>query len=144
LRSRRCSGGESTGLLQNPTLSARDWTDPSTTVYPDAAFEVFDPRFAKYNAGTTSLRRISTGGVWTEGPVWFGDMHRLIWSDIPRNQLVEYNPVYGEIRVFRDPSNYANGNTRDREGRLLSCEQGKRPAAAVYLATPMASTRRCG
>jgi gluconolactonase len=117
---------QSPGDPAGTTPPARDWTDPSTTLYPDAAFEVFDPRFAKYNAGTTSLRRISTGGVWTEGPVWFGDMHRLIWSDIPRNQLVEYNTLYGDIRVFRDPANYANGNTRDKEGRLLSCEQGTR------------------
>ena len=46
---------------------ARDWNDPSTAIYPDPAFEVFDPRFAKYSAGTTGLVRIWTGGVWTEG-----------------------------------------------------------------------------
>jgi gluconolactonase len=114
------------GDPKGETPPPRNWTDPSTVPYPDAAFEVFDPRFAKYNAGTTSLRRISSGGIWTEGPVWFGDQHRLIWSDIPKNQLVEYNTMTGEIRVFREPSNYANGNTRDWQGRLLSAEQGTR------------------
>jgi SMP-30/Gluconolactonase/LRE-like region len=114
------------GDPKGTTPPPRDWNDPATTPYPDAAFEVFDKRFGAYNAGTTSLRRISTGGVWTEGPVWFGDSHRLIWSDIPKNQLVEYNVMTGQQNVFREPSNYANGNTRDWEGRLLSAEQGTR------------------
>ena len=47
----------------------RDWNDPSTAIYPDPAFEVFDPRFAKYSGGTAGLVRVWTGGVWTEGPV---------------------------------------------------------------------------
>ncbi len=67
---------------------ARDWNDPSTTIYPDPAFEVFDPRFAKYSGGTAGLVRIWTGGVWTEGPVWFGQ--RLIFSDIPNDRLMAY------------------------------------------------------
>jgi gluconolactonase len=108
------------------TPPPRDWNDPATVVYPDPAFEVFDKRFAKYNAGTTSLRRIWTGGVWTEGPVWFGDMHSLIFSDIPNNKLMRYDTMHHKTTVFRYPSNFANGNTRDRQGRLLSCEQGTR------------------
>jgi len=108
------------------TPPPRNWNDPSTVIYPDPAFEVFDKRFAKYNAGTTSLRRIWTGAIWTEGPVWFGDMHRLIWSDIPNNRMMEYNTMTGKTIVFRQPSNYTNGNTRDRQGRLISAEQGTR------------------
>src|ERR1700691_6423929 len=69
---------------------ARDWNDPSTAIYPDPAFEIFDPRFAKYSAGTTGLVRIWNGGVWTEGPVWFGDQQRLIFSDIPNGRLMHY------------------------------------------------------
>jgi gluconolactonase len=114
------------GDPKGETPPPRNWADPSTAPYPDAAFEVFDPRFAAYNAGTTSLRRIASGGIFTEGPVWFGDQHRLIFSDIPKNQLLEYNTMTGEVRVFRDPSNYTNGNTRDWQGRLLSAEQGTR------------------
>ena len=114
------------GDPKGETPPPRNWADPSTAPYPDAAFEVFDPRFAAYNAGTTSLRRIASGGIFTEGPVWFGDQHRLIFSDIPTNQLLEYNTMTGEVRVFRDPSNYTNGNTRDWQGRLLSAEQGTR------------------
>ena len=105
---------------------ARDWSDPSTAIYPDPAFEVFDPRFAKYSAGTTGLVRIWTGGVWTEGPVWFGDQQRLIFSDIPNDRLMAYDATTGRTEVFRQPSNFTNGNTRDRQGRLVSCEQGTR------------------
>ena len=104
----------------------RDWNDPSTAIYPDPAFEVFDKRFAKYSAGTTGLVRIWTGGVWTEGPVWFADMQALIFSDIPNNRLMSYDINTGHTTVFRQPSNYTNGNTRDWQGRLLSCEQGTR------------------
>jgi len=105
---------------------ARNWNDPSTAIYPDPAFEIFDKRFAKYSAGTAGLVRLWTGGVWTEGPVWFGDMHALIFSDIPNNRLLSYNAQTGRTKVFRQPSNYTNGNTRDRQGRLVSCEQGTR------------------
>jgi gluconolactonase len=103
-----------------------DWHDPSTVVLPDPAFEIFDPRFAKYSGGTTILERIWTGAVWTEGPVWFGDMHSLIWSDIPNNRMMRHDTLTKRTTLFRQPSDYANGNTRDRQGRLISCEQGTR------------------
>lgn len=108
------------------TPPPRDWNDPSTAIYPDPAFEIFDQRFAKYSGGTAGLTRIWTGGVWTEGPVWFGDMHSLIWSDIPNDRLLRYDTMLNQTTVFRQPSNFVNGNTRDRQGRLVSCEQGTR------------------
>ena len=105
---------------------SRDWKDPSTAIYPDPAFQIFDKRFAKYSGGTTGLVRIWTGGVWTEGPVWFGDHLRLIFSDIPNDRLMAYDITTGQTQVFRQPSNFTNGNSRDRQGRLISCEQGTR------------------
>ena len=60
---------------EGTTPPSRNWNDPTTVISRYPAFEVFDKRFAKYNAGTTSIERIGTGGVWTDGPVWFGDMH---------------------------------------------------------------------
>ena len=104
----------------------RDWDDPTLVVYPDPAMEVFDPRFKKYIAGTTTLRRLWRGGSWTEGPVYFGDMHSVIFSDIPNNRLLRYDELTGETYLFRYPANFANGNTRDRQGRLITCEQGVR------------------
>jgi len=63
--------------------------------------------------------------TFTEGPVWFGDLQCLIWSDIPNNRLMRWTPD-GAVGVFRQPSNHANGNTRDREGRLVTCEHSAR------------------
>jgi gluconolactonase len=108
------------------TPPPRDWNDPSTVVYPDPAFEIFDPRFAKYNAGTTEIRRLWTGAEWTEGPVYFGDMHSVIFADIPNNLLLRYDELTGKTTVFRRPSNFTNGSTRDWQGRLICCEQGTR------------------
>ena len=104
----------------------RDWDDPSLVVYPDPAMEVFDDRFKKYIAGTNTLTRLWKGGSWTEGPVYFGDMHSVIFSDIPNNRLLRYDELTGITSVFRSPSNFSNGNTRDRQGRLVTCEQGFR------------------
>ncbi|WP_316295316.1 SMP-30/gluconolactonase/LRE family protein [Aestuariicoccus sp. MJ-SS9] len=65
------------------------------------------------------------GCRWAEGPVWFNDLGCLIWSDIPNNRMLRWTPDQG-VGVFRAASNFANGNTRDREGRLVTCEHGTR------------------
>jgi gluconolactonase len=108
-------------------IPQRNWDDPTPlAVYPDAHVQVLDKKFAKYVAGTSLLRRIWTGADWTEGPVWFGDMQLLIFSDIPNNRMMRYDHITGKTHVFRQPSNYANGNTRDRQGRLVTCEHRSR------------------
>ena len=94
--------------------------------YPDPAIEVLDPRFQKYVIGSAALERLYTGTRWGEGPVWFGDGRYLIWSDIPNNRMLRWLEATGEVSVFRNPSNNTNGNTRDREGRLISCEHKTR------------------
>jgi gluconolactonase len=110
-----------------PALPPRDWSSSNPTVpYPDPYVQVLDPRFGKYIAGTTLLRRVWTGADWTEGPVWFGDMHVVIFSDIPNNRLMRYDTMTGHTTVFRSPSNFSNGNTRDRQGRLVTCEHAAR------------------
>ena len=106
-------------------LLDRDWTRPVR--YPDPAIEHLDRRFARYRVGSAALERIWTGGRWNEGPVWFGDLRSLIWSDIPNDRMLRWCEDSGEVSVFRQPSNNANGNTRDRQGRLLTCEhRGRR------------------
>ena len=94
--------------------------------YPDAAIEVLDPRFAKYRVANAAVERLYTGARWSEGPVWFGDGRYLVWSDIPNNRMLRWLEDTGEVSVFRNPSNYSNGNTRDRQGRLVSCEHDSR------------------
>lgn len=103
----------------------RDWAEPIVP-YPDPAFEIFDPRGKKYSPGTAPVRRLFTGATWTEGPVYFGDMHCVIFSDIPNNRLLRYDEMTGETTIFRQPSNNSNGNTRDRQGRLVTCEHRAR------------------
>src|SRR5438046_9154733 len=95
--------------------------------YPDPAIITLDPRFVPLrppmNAG---VERLYTGCRWSEGPVWIGDMRCLLLSDIPNNRILKWDEETGAVSVFRKPSNYANGNTRDRQGRLVTCEHGAR------------------
>ena len=67
-----------------------------------------------------------TGLRWAEGPVYFRDGGYLVWSDIPNNRLMRWTEETGAVSIFRPVSNYTNGNTRDRQGRLISCEHGAR------------------
>jgi gluconolactonase len=94
--------------------------------YPDPAIEVLDERFEKYVIFQAAVERLYTGCRWSEGPVWFGDGRYLLWSDIPNNRMLRWEEETGAVSVFRKPSDYANGNTRDRRGRLVSCEHGAR------------------
>src|SRR5262245_51909645 len=94
--------------------------------YPDPAVEVLDPSFLKYRLALASVERIATGTRWNEGPVWFGDGRYLLWSDIPNNRIMRWQEETGAVSVFRQPSNNANGNTRDRQGRLVTCEHDAR------------------
>jgi gluconolactonase len=64
--------------------------------------------------------------TWSEGPVWFGDMRCVLWSDIPNDRMMRWDEETGQTTIFRKPSNYANGNTRDRQGRLITCEHDSR------------------
>ena len=96
------------------------------THYPDAAVEVLDPRFAKYVVFNAAVERLYTGCRWAEGPVWFGDGRYLLWSDIPNNRILRWLEDTGEVSIFRQPSNYSNGNTRNREGHLVTCEHDSR------------------
>jgi gluconolactonase len=94
--------------------------------YPDPAVESLDPSFAKYRLPLAGVERLSTGFRWAEGPVYFGDARCLLWSDIPNNRIMRWDEETGQTSVYRKPSNYANGNTRDRQGRLVTCEHDTR------------------
>jgi gluconolactonase len=94
--------------------------------YPDPQIKIIDPSFAKYHIGIAKVERIATGMRWAEGPVWFGDGRYLLWSDIPNNRIMRWDEETGVVSVFRKPSNNANGNARDRQGRLITCEHDTR------------------
>ena len=99
---------------------------PPPVRYPDPAVQIIDPAFAKYRISNAAVERLATGLRWSEGPVWFGDGRFLLWSDIPNNRMMKWEEETGSVSVFRKPSNYSNGNTRDRQGRLITCEHDTR------------------
>lgn len=88
-------------------------------------FEAEDRIFSTFVLGNAPLKTLVTGFDWVEGPVWFGDHDCLLFSDIPNNRIYRWSPTTG-LSTFREPSNFSNGHTRDREGRLVSCEHGLR------------------
>ncbi|MGQ0652642.1 MAG: SMP-30/gluconolactonase/LRE family protein [Betaproteobacteria bacterium] len=94
--------------------------------YPDAAIHEVDASFARYRLALARIERLYTGTRWAEGPVWFGDQRCLVWSDVPGNRMLRWDEESGSVTDFRKPSNFANGNTRDRIGRLITCEHGAR------------------
>ena len=90
--------------------------------YPDPAVQILDPSFARYRIYSSTLEQVASGMRWAEGPVYFPEGGYLLVSDIPNNRIMKYSEKDGSFSVFRGPANYANGNTRDRQGRLVTCE----------------------
>lgn len=88
-------------------------------------YEIHDPRFKALVVGSAALEELYSGCRWAEGPVWFDDAQHLLWSDIPNQRMLRWTPD-GHVSVYRTPSNFTNGHTRDRQGRLVSCEHGGR------------------
>jgi gluconolactonase len=88
-------------------------------------YEIHDDRFRYLTVGSAGLDELYSGCRWAEGPVWLADQNCLLWSDIPNQRMLRYAPD-GTVSVFRDNNNFVNGNTRDRQGRLVSCEHGGR------------------
>src|SRR6186997_2687277 len=93
---------------------------------PDPAVKILDHSFEKYKLPLASVERLSQGYSWAEGPVYFADARGLLWSDIPNSRIMRWDEETGATSVYRKPSNYANGNTRDRQGRLVTAEHGRR------------------
>jgi gluconolactonase len=106
------------------------WT-PSLR-YPDPSIVALDPRFKKYYFPLSNVERLYTGTRWGEGPVYFGDMRCLIWSDVQAGCMYKWDEETGAVSIFRKPSNHGNGNTRDRQGRLLTCEHLGRVVRTEY------------
>jgi gluconolactonase len=106
--------------------------EPSLS-YPDPAIRVLHPSFEKYHLALAGVKRLATGADWSEGPVWFGDGGYLLWSDLPNDRILKWEESTGAVSTFRGPSGFANGNTRDRQGRLITCEHaGRRVTRTEY------------
>jgi gluconolactonase len=85
-----------------------------------------DDRFRRLVIGSARLEKLAEGCRWAEGPAYFPAGRYLIWSDVPNDRMMRYDETSGAVSVFRAPSGYSNGNTIDRQGRLVTCEHGHR------------------
>lgn len=90
--------------------------------YPDPAVQILDPSFARYRIYSSTVEQVASGMRWAEGPVYFPEGGYVLVSDIPNNRIMKFDEKTGSFSVFRANANYANGNTRDRQGRLVTCE----------------------
>ena len=88
-------------------------------------YEYYEKRFYSLTIPIADVEELFQGSLWAEGPVWFNDGGFLLWSDIPNNRMLRWVPDLG-TGLFRAPANFTNGHTRDRQGRLVSCEHGPR------------------
>ncbi|EEE36123.1 gluconolactonase [Rhodobacteraceae bacterium KLH11] len=88
-------------------------------------YDIRDPAFRTLIQINASLMTLSTGHLWTEGPVWVPAHQCLYFSDIPNQRIHRWTPD-GEVTMFRDRSDFANGNTLDAQGRLITCQHGTR------------------
>jgi gluconolactonase len=122
---RQLLAGASAAAAMTVTGTASGRWEPSER-YPDPSVQLLDPSFGKYRLGLAGVERLAGGMRWCEGPVYFGDARCLLWSDIPNNRIMRWDEETGRVSVFRKPSNNANGNTRDRQGRLVTCEHDSR------------------
>lgn len=103
---------------------AAAWTPAER--YPDPAIDVLDPAFEPIRLADASIERLYLGSRWGEGPVWCGDQRALIWSDTPNDRLLRWDEITGTTADYRKPANRPTGGARDRQGRLITCENASR------------------
>jgi gluconolactonase len=89
-------------------------------------FEILDDRFRQCIRTSARLEKLSGDCRWAEGPAYFPAGRYLLWSDIPNDRMLRWDETTGTVGAFRQPASYSNGNTIDRLGRLVTCEQGGR------------------
>ena len=93
--------------------------------HPSSCTESHDPRFEPLVLFNAELELLAEGFRWLEGPVWFGDQRCLLFNDIPSNRTLRWSEEHG-VSSFAAPSDFANGQTRDRAGRLIQCHHRSR------------------
>jgi len=108
------------GSLGLPRLA--DAGEPLSQRYPDPLIDILDESFRPYRIFNAGIEKLATGMHWAEGPVWVGDGRYLLLSDVSNNRIMRWDEISGELAVYRQPSNFSNGLTRDRQGRLIVCE----------------------
>src|SRR3982750_1531917 len=116
------AGAAAASALVSRAAGAQSFPFSPNQRYPDPAVQILDPGFAKYRIYSSTIEQVATGFRWAEGPAYFPEGGYLLFSDIPNNRIMKFDEKTGQTSVFRSPSNYANGNARDRQGRLVTCD----------------------
>jgi gluconolactonase len=98
------------------------WQSSAPIRYPDPDIVVLDRRFQHLVVPMAAIERIATGFRFTEGPAYYGDGRYLLFSDIPNDALLRWDEITGAVATLRNPAGHPDGNTRDRQGRLITCE----------------------
>jgi gluconolactonase len=88
-------------------------------------FDIRSPVFGHYILANAPLQELAGGFDWLEGLVWMGDAGCLLFQDLPRDRTLRWIDGSG-VSTYRAPSGFANGQTRDRQGRLISCSHRER------------------
>ncbi|MBP0446471.1 SMP-30/gluconolactonase/LRE family protein [Roseomonas sp. SSH11] len=118
----RAAGATAATTALAGTAAAQSFPFTPNQRYPDPAVQILDPSFARYRIYSSTVEQLASGMRWAEGPAYFPEGGYLLMSDIPNNRIMKYDEKDGSFTVFRHPANYANGNARDRQGRLVTCE----------------------
>ena len=88
-------------------------------------FDIRSEAFRAILAPDSRLTKLAGGFQFTEGPVWVAEGDYLLFSDIPANRIYRWSKAEG-ASVWREPTGNSNGNTLDRQGRLITCEHSNR------------------
>jgi gluconolactonase len=127
------------------------WQSSAPIRYPDPDIVVLDPRFQHLVVAMAAIERIAIGFRFTEGPAYYGDGRYLLFSDIPNDALLRWDEITGAVATLRHPAGHPDGNTRDRQGRLITCELGSRTltrtehdGTVTVLASSFQNTRLTG
>ncbi|ART47716.1 SMP-30/gluconolactonase/LRE family protein [Acidovorax carolinensis] len=123
---KKIGAGSALAVVGAPALAQAFSFAPSQR-YPDPAVQILDPSFARYRIYSSTVEQVATGMRWAEGPVYFpgskaSEPGHVLLSDIPNNRIMKFDEKTGAFTVWRSNANFPNGNTRDRQGRLLTCE----------------------
>ena len=126
-------GKDATMSQGNVGMGASRWEQAGPIRYPDPDVIALDPRFERIILGHAAIERIATGFRFTEGPSYYGDTRQLLFADIPNDALLRWDEITGATVTLRSPCGNIDGNTRDRQGRLISCELGSRTLTRTEL-----------
>lgn len=77
-------------------------------------------------APDAKARKVASGFIRVEGPVWIPRLRSLRWSDLPRNRIFEYAPATKKISIYRGSDNFVSGRNLDCDGDVVQCSHGNR------------------